>query len=172
MFKAPEWSDLHGWSIQKLFVPEHTKYHDTTIHSTEVLFLNCKFHPDIAKKNRKRCRLLYGNDNANRKQKTIVLFVYISAYKLVDPFETGRIEIAGTLQFSINSKGQKYSQHKSEDMKSSSTSETEGPTLPIEIRLNKQLQRWQRVKPQSLRAESIKMVKTISRSNVTNLLTG
>ncbi len=36
-----------------------------------------------------------------RKQKSIVLFVYISAYKLVDPFETSRIEIAGTLQFSI-----------------------------------------------------------------------
>jgi hypothetical protein len=61
----------------------------------------------------------------------------------VDPFETGRIEITGTLQFFINSKGQKYSPHKSEDMKSSSTSETEGPTLPKEIRLNKQLQRWQ-----------------------------
>jgi len=63
----------------------------------------------------------------------------------VDAFETGRIEIAGTLQFSINSKGQKYFQHKSEDMKSSSTSETEGPTLPKETRLNKQLQRWQHV---------------------------
>jgi len=90
----------------------------------------------------------------------------------VDPFETGRIEIAETLQFSINSKGQKYSQHKSEDIKSSSTSETEGPTLPKEIRLKQTTKVATCVKPQLLRAESIKMVKTISRSNVTNLLTG
>jgi hypothetical protein len=29
---------------------EQTKYHDTTIHSTEVLSLPCKLHPDIVKK--------------------------------------------------------------------------------------------------------------------------
>jgi len=40
------------WSVHPeiIHTTEHTKYHDTTIHSTEVLSLTCKLHPDIAKK--------------------------------------------------------------------------------------------------------------------------